>query len=180
MARQAFSLILLIAFSSSAAADEKQMTFSGRSVAWNGNSFRLPCHKDEVVKALGKPDRIEKLANDIYIWDRLGCFAYVRPGGNEAFSFNVALADMTRFLKFAPRTGFAGKLVVDGATIDPRAEIDAINRAKKGNPFKSEFVRYTFRAEGEDFAYFLNRGTPAGFVESGPFIELSIEWIRAK
>jgi len=180
MARMLLFFTPLLLQSAQASAGEKRLVFTGPSVALADKSFRLPCSKDALHAALGTPDRIERLANDIHVWDGIGIFAYVRPGTDETFSVNVALGDMTKFLKFAPKRPFTGPLTVDGAPVTVKSDIDAVNKAKKGQPFRPDFVRYSFRTEGEGFTYFLNRGTPGGFTEGAPFIEFSLEWTGTK
>lgn len=181
MSTRFFRLALLLGLApASLYAGERQLAFTGSTVTFSGKAFRLPCAKDALLSAFGTPDRVERLANDIYVWDELGLFAYVRPGRNEAFSVNVALGEMTKFLSFAPKKTFTGPLIVDGARITPAADIDTINKSKKGQPFRADFVRYSFRAEEDGFCCFLNRGTPAGFAEGGPFIEFSLEWTGKK
>lgn len=182
MPRNAFIAALAVALVQGphASAGAKDVTLVGRTVAYKGKSFRVPCPKEDAIAVLGPPTRVERLANDIYTWDNLGFFAYVRSGGAELFSFNIALGDMTKFLKFAPRTPFAGVATVDGARVTPKSTIEAINKEKRGMPFRPDFVRYSFRHADDGFVYFLNRGTPAGFSEGGDFIELSIEWTGKK
>lgn len=173
------SVALLLPTGVSAQA-KKTLTVADRAVTWNGKTFSLPCPKEDLIKALGPPDRVESLANEILIWDKLGLFAYARPRGGDVFGFNVALGDMRKFLKFAPAMPFAGVLQADGATITPKEDLATINKNKKGKPFVPGGASYSWRAAGDGFVCFLNRGTVDRWSEEGPFVEFSVEILRGK
>src|SRR5262249_54085317 len=88
----------------------------------------------------GKPTRESDLpANTILTWDELGVLAYLKPGSDKIHSVDLALGKQS--LPFWPKKLFSGKVAVDGAEVSAQATPQAINRAKKGMPFKQHSVR---------------------------------------
>src|SRR4051794_25517461 len=67
--------LLLGCVSGASSAGEKKITVVSRTVVFEGKSFRLPCSQENVTAVLGPPSRVEKLLNEILVWDELGVFA---------------------------------------------------------------------------------------------------------
>lgn len=144
------------------------VAISGESLSINGKTLTLPCEKKDLVAALGKPDRVAKLANTMLTWDELGVFAYMKPDTTQVTLLSIALDRDTP--SFWPKKVFAGTLTVDGATVTADSTLTAINNAKKGKPFEKDATDAdTVTIERKMTANILRKGS------TGRFVELTIE-----
>lgn len=114
------------------------IAFTGAVMTIGGKKFTLPVDEADLVAVLGKPDRTADLANKIITWDELGVFAYVRPKTTTCHAFAICIGRDT--LSFWPKKTYSGKLTVDGAELKGDSDIDDVNDAKKGKPFKEDNI----------------------------------------
>lgn len=99
---------------------------SGDGLRYDGVLFPLPCLVEILEKALGMSSRTSTKANTILVWDDLGVFAYVKPGGNAVFTFSVALAEQK--LNHCPRKVFAGKVKINGSYLQNGSDVRALKQ----------------------------------------------------
>ena len=109
---------LLLSANLSAVADEKTtptITISEDGLAIGEKTFLLGPSVSDLTTAWGTPSRVEKLANDVRIWDDLGVRSYSENGRTtvDSHSFNFKKQDM----KLAAKSPFTGKLILSKDTI---------------------------------------------------------------
>ena len=90
--------------------------FSQTALIINGRSFSQSPTIEELKEVLGPEDRIHELANNIYVWNDLGIYAYVRAGEQDVHDISVAFADQD--YEFIPDKKYQHALKVSGCVID--------------------------------------------------------------
>jgi len=111
---------------------------SGEKFSINGTQFLPRPSVDDLVELWGPPDRLEKLANDIRIWDELGVRAYSNRGGFSVDSLAFTMRKQDR--KLAAKSAFAGTIrVPEGALTNQSTLADLERLGFTPNPALSKF-----------------------------------------
>lgn len=102
--------------------------FSSEGLLTGKTLIRFPCSVNALEGAFGKPDRtLELKYNTIIVWDNTGLLAYIKPGGDQAHAFSIALGPQG--YAFWPRSEFTGKLEVDGIDLKKGSNTDLLKKA---------------------------------------------------
>ena len=81
----------------------------------NEQTFKLPCLTGMMIRALGRPSRIdEKNFSQIITWDDLGIYLNSK-NGNMIDAFNLLLVQGEEYtFPFLPETVFTGEYTIEG------------------------------------------------------------------
>jgi hypothetical protein len=78
-----------------------------KEISINNISIQKKSKIDKYVKALGEPSRIEKLSNNIYVFDALGLYIYERPESKDIIEISIDFKRNKDF-SFSPKEKFEG------------------------------------------------------------------------
>jgi hypothetical protein len=98
----------------------------GRVLYINGNKITSPWDLQEVIRAVGRYDRVANLANNIYTYDSKGVLLYEAPGSGKVSEINVSFI-VDRF-DFSARSGFSGAFSIDNFRYSEKSTIDEVRR----------------------------------------------------
>jgi len=89
--------------------------FTADGLSINGKTFQTAPSIDELREVIGKEDRMLNLANDIYVWDELGLYAYVDPGETRVDDISIAFGRQD--YDFSPKKPYPHTVRVAGCVI---------------------------------------------------------------
>lgn len=160
-------------------AQKLEVKVEGKELSVAGTKVVLDGEKKALVDVLGKPSRTVEKANIIHVWDDLGVIAYEQPKTGKLIEVRVALADMN--FEFWPKKLFRGKLTLDGASVTPATTIEAINKAKKGEPLVAdELAKFNYGIRYEDRSVFIHKAKDGKFNENGTISTFGVSVERRK
>jgi hypothetical protein len=94
------------------------VVFTQSSVTVNGKEFKGAIKLSELEEALGPSERKFEKANDIYVWDSYGIYAYTRTG--KKVLSELAVDFVAGEFDFSPKMTFAGKVSIEGNSFSKR------------------------------------------------------------
>ncbi|MBK7397475.1 MAG: hypothetical protein IPJ34_14570 [Myxococcales bacterium] len=93
-----------------------KLKFSVKGVEINGKLLPDRPKIADVRALLGVAERVDKAANDIHVYEKLGIIVYQTPGKDRVVQLTVLFQPMP--WAFMPKETFTGTLEYDGRTID--------------------------------------------------------------
>ena len=119
------------------------------------SGFRLEgktiAHKARLVDftaVLGKPDRVEHLANDIHAYESKGLLLYEPPGTGNVVQLTIVFKAS---IAFDPKSPFAGTLLLEGVRIGPKVSNQKLQELFPKQKWESGLGSALF---GENKVYF--------------------------
>lgn len=98
----------------------------GRILYVNGNKTTSPWELQEVIRAIGRYDRVANLANNIYTYDSKGVLLYEAPDSGKISEINVSF--IVDKYDFSAKTGFTGAFSVDNFRYNGNSTIDEVKK----------------------------------------------------
>lgn len=98
----------------------------GRVLYVNGNRLSSPWELQEVIRAMGRYDRVSKLANTIYTYDSKGVLVYEAPDSGRVSEINVSF--IIDKYDFSAQAGFTGAFSVDNFRYSGKSTIDEVKK----------------------------------------------------
>ncbi len=153
-------------------ASKLEIIVEGKEVTMAGRKVAMPSTRGALIELLGQPSRIVKKASTLLVWDDLGFLAYEQPRSGRIIQLSVALDTIA--MEFWPKSLFKGRLTLDGAAVSAGTSIDAINRAKKGTPLKSEFGGISWKIPYENIGVVITTANGNSFAKAGTIAEFLV------
>ncbi|WNG53888.1 hypothetical protein F0U59_03100 [Archangium gephyra] len=120
------------------------LLISGTSIQYNGRVLPLPGPLEEWTQILGPHSRKVEVADDVYVWDRLGIYSTALTSSTVLRSIAVQLNPPDRgpleAPQYLPSSTFQGRLCVDGSEITSHSRIEEVNRNKRGQLFARGYL----------------------------------------
>ncbi len=98
----------------------------GRVLYVNGKKIMSPWDLQDVIRAIGRYDRVANLANSIYTYDSKGVLLYEAPGTGKVSEINVSF--IIDKYDFSARAGFTGAFSVDNFVYNEKTTIDEVKQ----------------------------------------------------
>lgn len=98
----------------------------GRVLYVNGNKITSPWDLQEVIRAIGRYDRVSNLSNNIYTYDSKGVLLYETPGSAKVSEINVSF--IIDKYDYSARTGFTGAFSVDNFKYTGKSTMDEVRK----------------------------------------------------
>ncbi|HPS58695.1 MAG TPA: hypothetical protein PK514_11375 [Spirochaetota bacterium] len=98
----------------------------GRILYINGNKISSPWDLQEVIRSIGRYDRVANLANNIYTYDSKGVLVYEAPGYGKVSEINISFI-VDRY-DFSAKSGFTGAFSVDNFRYNEKSTIDEVRK----------------------------------------------------
>ncbi len=97
------------------------ITFTGDEIQLHGKRLPWPFTRQQLIEAIGKPDRIVDRTNInvISVWDAAGILAYCKPGKDQVNS--LAVEYVAEGFDFSPKQLFKGRIQLPTGSITPDA-----------------------------------------------------------
>ena len=98
----------------------------GRILYVNGNKTTSPWELQEVIRAIGRYDRVANLENNIYTYDSKGVLLYEAPDSGKISEINVSF--IVDKYDFSAKAGFTGAFSVDNFRYNGNSTIDEVKK----------------------------------------------------
>lgn len=103
--------------------DPKQgIELTADAIVVNGTRFEEQPTVDDLREIFGDEDRVEELANDIYVWDSIGVYVYVDTATTEVDDISISYVKTD--YQFTPQSSYQNNIKVGdfviGASINMR------------------------------------------------------------
>jgi len=125
--------------------EQRHLSISNGTFVVDGEQLLLPT-LEKVFKILGKPNRVYKKINTIYVWDQLGILGYTKPGDNTIFSITIELVN--RDFEFSPKNSYLKDVIINSHSITHKSNRSDL---KKSQLIQDKMMTFLYSQETEKY-----------------------------
>ncbi len=101
--------------------------FGEKTLKLNKHEIKYPFAMDEIIAAIGKPDRSASVANVVHTWDQYGIVAFQKAPGEPIHALQIIYCNDTP--QFAPEKLFTGTVLIKDTQFTPSSDRRDLLRA---------------------------------------------------